>query len=157
MKNLVELYVNVAGRNFGWPGFRAITNSIANLPLIESLTLKLAVNKVGMMGADDLINVFKSLKKLKSVNVDFTESYLGNANGHYMGKIVDALLENNKDLKEFDFTIAFNDFKDEGAIEAAKAMLKFKGLEKLRFDFSRNEIYDEGALKILKIAEKVAE
>ena len=157
MTNLVELYVNVAGRNFGWPGFRAIINPIKNLKKIENLILKLAVNKVGSPGAGDLIDLFKNLHKLKSVNVDFTESYLGKDNAFMMNQLVDAILENNKDLKEFDFTIAFNDLGNEGSLEVAKTLLKFKGLDKLRFDLSRNEVYDDHALKIMKIVEQVAE
>lgn len=46
--NLVELSVNVGTKNFGFPGFNAIAGAIVNLKQLEHLTLKLAINKVGI-------------------------------------------------------------------------------------------------------------
>jgi len=156
MTLMEELYLNVGTRNFGYPGFTDICKAIENMPELKSLVIKLPTNKVGVIGARDLVSLFSKLTKLEVISVDFKEEYIGNPNAGVMKEIVNAAVKNNKNLREFDFSLAFNDIKDFGSVEAIEAFTKFHNMERLRFDLSTNEISDEYARKVIKIAEKIA-
>jgi len=54
---------------------------------LEHLTMKLAINKVGIVGAMKIQKIFESLTKLKSVTVDFKENYIGDPNAYIMSAI----------------------------------------------------------------------
>jgi hypothetical protein len=51
-KHIKDLSVNAASKNFAWIGYEAILKAIEKLPTLNTLNLKIGVNKCGPKGAD---------------------------------------------------------------------------------------------------------
>jgi hypothetical protein len=54
LKNLRELNLGIATKNFGYLGFKDLIKGIEHLPELRRLTLRCGVNRVGINGAEIL-------------------------------------------------------------------------------------------------------
>ena len=51
MKNLSELEIGVASKNFGYLGFKSMIDGMKHLTNLKKLTLRCGINRVGINGA----------------------------------------------------------------------------------------------------------
>lgn len=78
----------------------------------------MGVNRVSHQGVEDVKNIIKKLKKLKSLRIDFPESYFGDGGAFSLSE---SLSELGK-LEHLDINLGFNDVKDAGGLEFTKKL-----------------------------------
>lgn len=91
LTQLKTLHINVATKNFGYNGFKAITDGLQSLVNLEELFIHCGVNKIGPQGIEDLKLVYSRLTKLKKVRLNYYENSLGDPNAIRVNQMFDAL------------------------------------------------------------------
>lgn len=92
------------------------------MPILDSLQLIIGINKCGTRGADLLKKVLFKQNKLKTLVLDYTENYIGDAGASFIGEG----LTYQKALEYLKVTLNFNSISDRGAIDVAKSIHSLK-------------------------------
>jgi len=118
VKNLKELDIGVASKNFGYLGFKSVIDGMKTQTGLRKLSLRCGVNRVGINGANIVKEMLEGMPHLEFLNIGFVENYIGDEGITILTESVSKM----SNIKSLILNLGFNDAKSYGLINTFKAL-----------------------------------